>query len=91
MATANFEIKAEDGWTAVTSADNSFIRIRSNTPNHAFFVTTGSSLPAATVIGYKVQCKEFWCNVAAGTGVRYYVRTAEGRPTPTNRIDVFTI
>jgi hypothetical protein len=90
MATANFSIKAEDGWVAVTSADNSFIRIRSNTPNHAFFVTSGTSAPADTVIGYKVICHEFWCNVAAGANVRYYVRTLENRPAQ-NRIDVFTI
>ncbi len=90
MATANFNIAPGDGWTAVTSADNSFIRIRSSSPKHAFYVTTGSSLPAATVIGYKVQCEDFWCNVAAGTGVRYYVRTVEGLP-PATTISVFTI
>lgn len=89
MATANFEIKAEDGWVAVSPAAPAFIRIRSNTPNHAFFVTTGPSAPSATAIGYKVQCKEFWCNVVA-TGLTYYVRTEENRPSP-NRIDVFTL
>ncbi len=46
MATANFSINAEDGWVAVTSAATDFIHIRSNTPNHAFFVTSAATLPA---------------------------------------------
>lgn len=90
MATANFNINAEDGWTAVTAAAASFIRIRSNTPNHAFFVTTGSTPPAATVIGYKVQCDDFWCDVAVPTGELYYVRASENLPQNT-RFDVFYI
>lgn len=48
MATANFNLDAEDGWTAVTAAGVDFIRIRSNTNNHAFFVTSAASPPANT-------------------------------------------
>jgi hypothetical protein len=48
MATANFNLDAEDGWTAVTVAGVDFIRIRSNTNNHAFFVTSAASPPANT-------------------------------------------
>jgi hypothetical protein len=88
MATANFTIRAEDGWTAVTSDPVTFIRIRSNTPNHAFFVTTGSSAPAASVIGFKQQCDEFWCDVPVADN--FYVRCAENLPQGT-RIDVFYI
>ena len=90
MATANFNIKQDDGWVAVTSADNSFIRIRSNTPQSEVYVTTGTSTPALSVIGYKIIHKDFWVNVAAGTGVKYYVRTVNQTPGGT-RIDVFTI
>jgi hypothetical protein len=88
MATANFFIDAEDGWVAVTSAGVDFIRIRSNTPKHAFFVTTGVSLPAASVIGFKTICDEFWCNVPVGDN--FYVRTQENLPQET-RIDVFYV
>lgn len=88
MATANFTIDPEDGWTAVTSAGVNFIAIRSNTPNHAFYVTSAASLPAATVVGYKVQCHEFKVNVP--TTDNYYVRSAENQPRGT-RIDVFYI
>lgn len=91
MATANFHINAEDGWVAVTDAAVSFIRIRTNTPNHAFFVTTGSSAPTITDIGFKQQCDEgFWCDVAVATGELYYVRVAENLPQDA-RIDVFYI
>ncbi len=51
MATANFSINAEDGWVAVTAAATNFIRIRSNTPNHAFFVASAAALPANTTSG----------------------------------------
>lgn len=88
MATANFDIDAEDGWVAVTSGGAAFIKIRSNTPNHPFFVTTGSSAPAASVIGFKVHCEEFWCDVS--TTENYYVRTLENLPQ-NSRIDVFYI
>lgn len=88
MATANFFIDAEDGWTAVTSAGVDFIRIRSNTPKHAFFVTTGSSTPAATVTGYKVTCEDFWVDVPVTDN--FYVRVAENLPQET-RFDVFSV
>ena len=65
-----------------------FIRIRSNTPNHAFFVTTGSTDPASTVIGFKQTCEEFWCDVPITDSV--YVRLAENVPQNT-RIDVFYV
>jgi hypothetical protein len=90
MATANFFIDAEDGWTQVTSGDVDFIRIRSNTPKHAFFVTTGSTTPASSVIGYKVICDDFWVDVPTTTGEFYYVRLMENIPQET-RIDVFYI
>jgi hypothetical protein len=45
MATANFNINAEDGWVAVTPAGVDFVRIRSNTPKHAFYVTDAASTP----------------------------------------------
>lgn len=88
MATANFSIDAEDGWTEVTSAGVDFIRIRSNTPSHAFYVTTGSSTPATTVIGYKVQCDDFWCDVPVTDN--FYVRVIENLPQET-RFDVFYV
>lgn len=88
MATANFFIDAEDGWTAVTSDGVDFIRIRSNTPKHAFYVTTGDTTPAATVIGYKVQCDDFWCDVPVAEN--FYVRTIENLPQET-RFDVFFV
>lgn len=89
MATANFSIDAEDGWVAVTSAGVDFIRIRSNTPKHAFFVTTDASTPASTVIGYKQQCDDgFWCDVPVTDN--FYVRVAENLPQDT-RIDVFYV
>ncbi len=90
MATANFFIDAEDGWTAVTAADVGFIRIRSNTPKHAFFVTTSATAPASTVIGYKVQCDEFWADIRNAAGDFYWVRVAENLPQET-RFDVFTL
>lgn len=88
MTTANFDLDAEDGWVAVTSAGVDFIRIRSNTPNHAFFITTGSSTPANTVIGFKQHCDEFWCDVPVTDN--FYIRLAENVPQPT-RIDVFYV
>lgn len=88
MATANFDIDAEDGWVAVTSGGVDFIRITSNTPKHAFFVTNDSSTPAATVIGYKVHCDDFWCDVPV-TG-NFYVRVPGNVPQNT-RIDVFYV
>jgi hypothetical protein len=86
MATANFNLDAEDGWVAVTSNPTNFIRIRSNTPKHPFFVTSGSSTPASTVIGYKVHCEDFYCDVEVTDN--YYVRIGENVPQNT-RIDVF--
>lgn len=88
MATANFFINAEDGWTAVTSAGVDFIQIRSNTPNHAFFITTSPSAPASSVVGYKVTCESFWCDVPVADN--FYVRLAENLPQNT-RIDVFFV
>lgn len=88
MATANFNIDAEDGWTVVTSGGAAFIKITSNVKNHPFFVTTGSVAPASTVIGYKVHCEEFMVDVS--TTDEYYVRVGENVPQNL-RIDVFTI
>jgi hypothetical protein len=88
MATANFSIDAEDGWTAVTSAGVDFIKIRSNTNKHAFFVTTNPTTPASTVIGYKVTCEDFWCDVPVADN--FYVRVMENLPQET-RFDVFFV
>lgn len=91
MAVEVFDIRPEDGWTAVTSGNIAFIKIRSNSPKHPFYVTADSSLPAATDPGYKVDCymDEFWVDVAA-TGLTYYVRTTEATPAG-SRISVFSI
>lgn len=78
MATANFNIQPEDGWTAVTDAGVDFIRIRNTDNKVPFYVTSGSTAPAATDIGYKVGCEDFWCDVA--TAELFYVRTVENRP-----------
>lgn len=89
MATANFDVKTVGAggiWFAVTSAGVDFIRIRSNTPGHAFFVTNGSSTPSASVIGYKVDCDDFWVDVPVADN--FYVRTPTNVP-PDTRIDVF--
>lgn len=51
MATANFNINAEDGWVAVTPEGVAFVRIRSNTPKHAFYVTDASETPPITTSG----------------------------------------
>jgi hypothetical protein len=88
MATANFNLDAEDGWTVVTSGGAAFIRIRQNVKSHPFFVTSSGSAPAATVIGYKVECEDFWVDVE--TDEEYYVRV-EGNVPQNYRIDVFTI
>ena len=89
MATANFDIAAADGWVAVTAAAVDFIRIRSNTPNHAIFISTGSTAPASTVVGYKIiGDDDFWCNVPVADN--FYVRTAENLPHKT-RVDVFSV
>lgn len=91
MATANFTLAPGAGWTAVTPALARFVKIRTNTPKHAIFVTSATSTPAATVTGYKVNCEDHFCvNVTAATGEIYYVRTAESQPG-TTRVDVFYI
>jgi hypothetical protein len=88
MATANFTIKPEQGWVAVTTAGVSFLRIRSSTHNHPFYVTSGSSAPAATVLGFKVDCNDFWVDVP--TTDIFYVRTTQNQPTG-NTISVFSL
>lgn len=79
--TANFEINPADGWTAVTTDDVDFIKIRSST-GHGFYVTAADSEPAASVVGFKHQnCEEpFWVDVPAPTGYIWYVRTVENQP-----------
>lgn len=86
MATANFNINAEDGWVSVTPASTTTVKIRSNTPRHAFFVTTSATTPDADEIGYKVHCSEFWVDVTSSEA--YFVRVAENLPQET-RFDVF--
>lgn len=86
MATANFNIDAEDGWTQVVPAAAAFVKIRSNTPKHAFYVTTSATAPAADVIGYKVHCEDFWVDVSSTDP--YWVRVIENLPQET-RFDVF--
>lgn len=88
MAAAQFNIQPSDGWVAVTSASTDFIRIRSSTPNHPFLVTSGASLPAATAVGFKVQCHDFMVNVT--NAQNYYVKTIDELPQG-NRISVFSI
>lgn len=92
MATANFNVKNSGpggAWFAVTSAGVDFIAIRSNSNNHPFFVTTGSSTPNASVIGYKVtDADEFWVDVPVTEN--YYVRVP-GNVPPETRIDVFYV
>lgn len=88
MATDNFYPTPSDGWVKVTAAGVNFIKIRSNTPNHAFFVTSSGSDPDLSVIGYKVDCEEFWCDVAVAES--FYVRVTNEQPVRT-RIDVFFI
>jgi hypothetical protein len=89
MATANFSIAPEDGWVAVTAAATNFFRVRSSAPNHAFFVTSASALPAATVVGYKVDGDDDFI-VDVATTDKYYVRAANNLPAGT-RIDAFYI
>lgn len=88
MATANFNIKPADGWVEITTAGVSFIKVRSNTPRHAFFITDSVSAPASTVIGYKVDCEEFCCD--APVSGKFYVRCHDNQPQNV-RIDVFTV
>lgn len=88
MATANFLIAPEDGWIAVTSAGVDYIRIRSNTTNQPFFITTDSTPPAASVQGYKVDCGEI-C-IDSPVADNFYVRagdTVAGK----SRFDVFFV
>lgn len=89
MATENFQIRPEDGWVAVTSAGVDYIKIRTSSVKHPFYVTSGADAPAATVLGYKVGCSgEFKVNVA--TAELYYVRTIDEQPEG-NTISVFSI
>lgn len=88
MATANFNINAEDGWIEVVGVGSDFVRISSNTSRHAIFVTDGTTTPAASVIGYKIICDEFWCNTTNPN--KYYVRVASNVPQET-LVDVFYI
>ena len=89
MATANFTIKAEDGWVEVTSAGTNFVKITSNVPKHPFFVTSAASAPAATAVGFKVEDDDGFCVNVANTD-KYYVRVPGNTPNNT-RIDVFYI
>lgn len=91
MAVEVFDIRPEDGWTAVTTGDKSFVKIRSNSPKHAFYVTADSSPPSDTDPGYKVDCYtgEFWVDVDS-SGLVYYVRTTESTAAGA-RISVFSI
>lgn len=88
MATANFNIQPDDGWVAVTSAGVNFIKIRQYPKTQPFYVTTGSSTPAATVRGYRVDCEEFWCDVTVTDN--FYVRAVSPKPDLDLRIDVFS-
>lgn len=91
MAVTQFQINPSDGWVAVTSAGTDFVRIRSSTPGHAFYVTSAGSLPAATAVGYKVgpsDDDDFWVNVPNADN--YYVKTIDEQPQG-NKITVFSI
>lgn len=89
MATANFNIQPQDGWVEITSAGVDFIRIHQYPETQPFYVTTGSSTPAATVRGYRVDYAEFWCNVPVAD--KFYVRTTNPKPDLPLRIDVFYV
>lgn len=47
MATANFSIKPEDGWVAITSGTVAFIRVNRYPASMPFYITSGSSAPSA--------------------------------------------
>lgn len=89
MATANFNIQPNDGWVEVTSAGVDFIRIRQYPKSQPFYVTTGSSTPALTVRGYRVDCEEFWCDIRVAD--KFYVRAENFKPDTDLRIDVFFV
>lgn len=86
MATANFNIKPEDGWTLVVTGATSQLHIRSVPDGQDFFVTNSASLPAATVVGFKAEGGEF--TSVTPTTDNVYVRIA---PTSRQniRVDVY--
>lgn len=85
MATANFNINAEDGWVAVTSAGVNFIAINTNS-GHPFYVTDSATPPAGSKRGYKVCHGEFKCDTPIANLV--YVKMIENVPQDTI-VDVF--
>lgn len=87
MATANFYIQPDDGWVAVTSAGVDFIMIRQYPNSQPFYVTTGTTTPANTVKGFRVDCEQFWCDTPVAQN--FYVRTENFKPDTDLRIDVF--
>lgn len=88
MASANVNILPTQGWVQVAPG-NKFIRIRAFPDKYVYYVTSGANLPAATEMGYRVDCKDFWVNVT--TTDNYYVRTVNPAPNqPTGlRLDIF--
>lgn len=86
---ANFNIAPQDGWVEVTSAGVDFIRIHQYPENITLYITTGSSTPAITEKGFRMDYKEFWCNVPVAD--KFYIRTVNPNPDKTTRVDVFYV
>lgn len=87
--TANFSIAPEDGWVAVTPANVTFFRIRGYPDKYVYYVTAAATTPSADTIGYRVDCKDFWSNVAVTATEMIYVRAVTPAPDKKLRIDVF--
>lgn len=79
MATANFKVKPEDGWVAVTDAGVDFIKIRQYPLTQPIFVTTGSTTPGNDVRGYRVDGDEDAFTVNVPEADNFYVRVRNPR------------
>ena len=90
MAVEVFDITPEDGWVAITDAGVDYIRIRSNTMKHGFYITSGAAPPAATDPGYRIDCEtgDFYMDVP--TAELFYARTVPSLPGKTT-ISVFSL
>lgn len=89
MATAHFDIQPEDGWVKVADGSVDFIAIKQFPTNQVFYVTTGSSTPAANTVGFRVDCEQFWADVTIADN--FYVRTDRPVQGEGTRIFVFTV
>lgn len=94
MATTNTYVGPQDGWVAIATGGQDFIRVSGYPHTHPYYLWADASPPAATDVGVLVCHHPFWINVTMTDNL--YARVVNPVPNSNKRdgklrLDILTV